>query len=56
MPIVIGGGGGYFPTGRFETFAQVPHNRLLVSLAQSMGVATDTFGDPGYGSGALDFG
>ena len=56
MPIVIGGGGGYFPTGRFETFSQVPHNRLLVSLTQSMGIATDTFGDPGYGSGALDFG
>ncbi len=38
--------GGDFASG-------LPHNRLLVSLCQAMGVDVDTFGDPVYGSGGV---
>jgi hypothetical protein len=54
MPWLLAGrGGGYFKTGRFidRTGSPVPHNRLLLTLAQSMGVQTDTFGDPKYCAG-----
>ncbi len=51
MPwLMAGQGGGTLGTGRFLDYGTRPfaHNRLLLSLAQAMGVPGDTFGDPKY--------
>lgn len=50
MPFVLAGsGGGYFRTGRFLSFpADTPHNRLLVSICNAMGVQVSSFGDPRF--------
>lgn len=45
VPFVIAGGGnGYFAPGRYVKFANEPHQKLLVSLAHSVGVEIDSFG------------
>ena len=45
VPFVIAGGGnGYFAPGRYLKFADEPHQKLLVSLCQAMGVDVDSFG------------
>lgn len=52
--ILAGSGGGYFKTGQHLSFdGKNPHNNLLVSLLQSMGVDANTFGMPEYCTGAL---
>lgn len=65
VPFVIAGsGGGYFKTGRYvdyghtEAFDQVgagtrPHNDLLVSVSNAMGLPIKTFGDPAFCTGPL---
>lgn len=55
MPFVVAGGAaGKLETGRFLQFNGVEHNRLLVSLAQLMGVeAMDKFGSTDTKSGNL---
>jgi hypothetical protein len=53
--LVAGGGSGYFKMGRMIDFAgDVPHNNLLVSLLNAMGVNATTFGDPAYCTGPLN--
>jgi hypothetical protein len=54
LPWVLAGGcGGAFKTGRcLRLPARTPVNGVFVSLANAMGVPTETFGDPRYG-GAL---
>lgn len=63
--VLIGSGGGYFRTGRYLRFGDpeslsaygergVPHNNLFVSLANAMGIETDTFGNPACCTGPLD--
>jgi hypothetical protein len=42
--IVAGGGNGYWHTGRYLKLDQVPHQKLLVALGQSMGIAMESFG------------
>ena len=50
----IGGAGGALRTDRYLTFpADVPHNNLLVSLMNAMGVPATTFGDPAFCTGPL---
>jgi hypothetical protein len=45
VPFVIAGGGnGFFSPGRYLKFSAEPHQKLLVSLAQSVGVDVDSFG------------
>jgi hypothetical protein len=45
VPFVIAGGGnGYWKTGRYLKFDAEPHQKLLVTLCQSMGLNTDHFG------------
>jgi hypothetical protein len=45
VPFVIAGGGnGYFSPGRYLKFNAEPHQKLLVSLAHSVGVELDSFG------------
>jgi hypothetical protein len=54
VPFVLAGSaGGRFETGRYLRFQGEPHNRLLVSTCQAMGLSTTTFGDPAHGSGPL---
>ncbi|MCU0683053.1 MAG: DUF1552 domain-containing protein [Polyangiaceae bacterium] len=52
--LLAGGAGGAWKTGRYLNFeGKVPHNNLLVSILNGMGVATNTFGDPAYCTGPL---
>jgi hypothetical protein len=45
VPFVIAGGGnGYWKPGRYLSFKDEPHQKLLVSLCQSVGVEVDHFG------------
>ncbi len=55
MPFfVAGSGGGYFKTGQDISFnGEVPHNNLLVSIANAMGLPDTTFGLEGYCTGPL---
>jgi hypothetical protein len=55
MPYVLAAGkNAGFNTGRYITQAsETPHNKLLVSLVQAMGIEGDTFGDPKYGTGPI---
>ncbi len=55
VPYILAGScGDYFKTGRYLRYNADPHNNLLVSLANAMGVETNTFGNPAYCSGPLD--
>ena len=52
VPFVIAGGGnGYWKTGRYLKLNEVPHQKLLVALGQSMGIAMDSFGSPRHHRG-----
>jgi hypothetical protein len=56
MPYVLAGNaGGYFKTGRYIQFngQKLGHNRLLVSVLNAMGIETNEFGNPEYGTGPL---
>ena len=55
VPFVIAGqGNGYFSTGRYLQYDHAPHQKLLVSLCQSMGLSNPTFGEPSFGTGTLE--
>jgi hypothetical protein len=54
IPFVLVGGGLDFRMGRSLKFPAVPHNRLLISLAQAFGHEIKQFGNANYcGEGAL---
>ena len=55
VPFVLAGGaGGAVPTGRYLQFADVPHNRLLVSIGQALGLSDlEQFGTTDAGRGGL---
>lgn len=54
MPYVLAGSaGGHFNTGRYVQYEGLGHNRLLISIAQAMGLDIEEFGDPQFGTGAL---
>jgi hypothetical protein len=59
LPFLLAGScGGHFATGRFVDYqtsgaAGHPHNDLLVSLANAMGTADTSFGDPEHCTGPL---
>ena len=54
MPYVLAGGAaGALRTGRFLTYKGTPHNNLLVSCMNLMGVPGTTFGDPTFCTGPL---
>jgi hypothetical protein len=46
--VIAGDAGGFFKTGQVVSFPGEPHNRLLLTLCNAMGVAADAFGDPDY--------
>jgi hypothetical protein len=53
--VLAGSAGGYFKTGRYLNFPdKTPHNKLHVSLCNAYGIATDTFGNPEFGTGPLN--
>jgi hypothetical protein len=55
VPFILAGkAGGYWKTGRYLNFGGAPHQKLLVSVCQAMGLANPTFGDPSHGTGPLD--
>jgi hypothetical protein len=54
VPWVVAGGGGHFTTGKYVNFSGAPHQKLLVSICQAMGLENQTFGDPTKGTGVLD--
>jgi hypothetical protein len=55
VPFILAGkAGGYLKTGRYLNFGGAPHQKLLVSVCQGMGLANPTFGDPSHGTGPLD--
>ena len=57
IPFVLVGGAPGFKMGQSLKFPQVPHNRLLLSLAHSMGHHLDRFGNVDYcGDGPLSLG
>jgi hypothetical protein len=43
--VLIGDAGGFLRTGRFLTFKGKPHNNVLVTVANAMGVELKTFGE-----------
>lgn len=55
IPFVLVGNGLDFKMGRSLKYNHVPHNRLLMALANGFGHRIDKFGDPNFcGSGVLD--
>jgi len=48
IPFVLLGGGSNFKTGRSLKYGNVPHNRLLMSLAHSFGHEIETFGTEAF--------
>ena len=54
VPFVLVGNGLDFKMGRALKYSKVPHNRLLIALAQGMGHQIDRFGNPDFcGDGPL---
>jgi hypothetical protein len=49
MPWVVGGScGGFFKTGQMLRFPGTAHTRLLITIAQAMGLSLKSFGDPEF--------
>ncbi len=54
IPVVLAGGaGGYFRTNRFLEYGDDPHNNMLVSFCNAMGLEDTSFGDPQHCTGPL---
>ena len=52
--VLAGGAGGYFKTDRYLQFAgDVPHNNLLLSMVNAMGIPDTTFGKADWCQGPL---
>ena len=55
LPWVVGGGSAAgFKPGRYKKYTKAPHNNLFVSIAQAMGVKTNSFGNASVCTGPLD--
>jgi hypothetical protein len=50
---ILGSGGGAIQTGQHIKVNNEPHNKLLVTLMNAMGVPDTQFGDPQFGTGPL---
>jgi hypothetical protein len=51
--VIAGSGGGYYKTGRFLQYSNTPHNNLLVSMYNAMGIPGNTFGRADWCTGPL---
>ena len=54
VPFVLAGANRVWTTGRHLQLGGVPHQKLLVSICQAMGLTNRTFGDPSHGTGPID--
>jgi hypothetical protein len=54
VPMVIGGGGSFFKTGRLIDAKGRSTSDVLVSALNFMGQPDRTYGDPAYCTGPLD--
>ena len=54
VPFVLAGSAcGYFKTGQYLSFAGEPHNKLMVSICNALGLTNETFGEASFGAGPL---
>jgi hypothetical protein len=53
VPFVLAGAKGWLQPGRYLKVGGEPHQKLLVSICQALGVDTDTFGNATLGTGPL---
>ncbi len=53
VPFVLAGAKDVLQTGQYLDFGGAPHQKLLVSICQMLGVDIPTFGNPTYGTGGL---
>jgi hypothetical protein len=53
VPFVLAGATGVLQGGQYLDFGGAPHQKLLVSICQMLGIDTPTFGNPTYGTGGL---
>lgn len=53
VPFILAGASGHLRTGRYLKLGGEPHQKLLVSICQAMGLDNATFGDPSHGTGPL---
>jgi hypothetical protein len=53
VPFVLAGAKGVLGGGQYLNYGGEPHQKLLVSICQMMGVDTALFGNPTYGTGGL---
>jgi len=53
MPFILAGGAGGLVGGRHLTYDAAPHNDLLVSIMNLLGLETSTFGHPDFCRGPL---
>ena len=44
--VLAGAAGGRFATDHYHHFDNLPHSRMLVTIAQAMGIDVETFGAP----------
>lgn len=52
--ILAGAAGGFLRTGQYLPLGGTSHTKLLVTIANAMGLETRTFGDPAYGTGPIE--
>jgi hypothetical protein len=53
VPFILAGANGFLTPGRYLKLGGEPHQKLLVSICQAMGLDNATFGDPSHGTGPL---
>ncbi len=46
--LMVGSCGGYFKTGRLVDLGKEPHNKLLTTICNAMGMNVTSYGDPKY--------
>jgi hypothetical protein len=54
VPFVLAGATQHLALGRYLKLGGAPHQKLLVSICQAMGLDNATFGDPSHGTGPLE--
>jgi hypothetical protein len=54
VPFILSGASGYLDAGRYLKLAGEPHQKLLISICNAMGVDTETFGTASLGTGPLE--
>ena len=53
MAVLLAGGAGVIPTGRYLKYESLPHNPLLLGIAQAFGVEQEEIGASHHNQGVL---